>query len=453
MRSLTFLALPLAALACSNYYKISGAECADTCLDDTIGICPASVIVNFGGLSDGLCSDEGFNVPAGSTSQAAGPCGTLTFNKYSKALLASASVLDASLSTLEDLNMETVMEAIRAGPEPPSCSWSTRDFACVPKASCELSYSFGDSLTEVCKPVAPKTCPSPSVIDVNPSVYFSGRWFEIATTERFRTQTEAGLTCISADYYFNPCDKDATVAVVNNGMRADGTHNTAVGRARQAAAGKFEVSFFGPFFGPYWVIHVEASDEHPYAVALVFSCSRSDQTLWILSRTPELPSSGSSYEQLLDIARSKGVAVDTIKMTPTVQTSCSYPDPDTISKRPSSDSDCDFKLTALGCSPAAWCSYQYRWGDILPSQSCRVRPTECEAEKPVLTAAAASEDSKVMATTAEALGPAGLIAVVVGASVFVGGVLGALIFWRRSNRVSVPMYVAARSAPAKHEAV
>ncbi|GLD98246.1 hypothetical protein PINS_up006943 [Pythium insidiosum] len=38
------------------------------------------------------------------------------------------------------------------------------------------------------------------------------------------------------------------------------------------------------------------------------------------------------------------------------------------------DAACKFKMSPFGCNPQALCSYQYRFGDLTPSQSCRVRP-------------------------------------------------------------------------------
>jgi acid phosphatase type 7 len=38
------------------------------------------------------------------------------------------------------------------------------------------------------------------------------------------------------------------------------------------------------------------------------------------------------------------------------------------------DSACDWKLSKFRCEPNALCSYQYKFGDLTPNQSCRVRP-------------------------------------------------------------------------------
>ncbi|KAG5185614.1 hypothetical protein JKP88DRAFT_180171 [Tribonema minus] len=38
-----------------------------------------------------------------------------------------------------------------------------------------------------------------------------------------------------------------------------------------------------------------------------------------------------------------------------------------------SDADCAFDLARLRCTPSERCAYQFRWWDVTPSQSCRLR--------------------------------------------------------------------------------
>ena len=73
---------------CATYRKLSGGECADDCLSSTVGICPLSIVVKTGGLEAGACKDIQYTVADGTTSQKAGPCGTLSFNKWKKAPVA-----------------------------------------------------------------------------------------------------------------------------------------------------------------------------------------------------------------------------------------------------------------------------------------------------------------------------------------------------------------------------
>ena len=70
--------------ACDEFSKVVGDVCADDCLDSMIGICPQALVVKTGGLSPGDCKSQGFTVANGTMAQKAGPCGTLTFNQYTK---------------------------------------------------------------------------------------------------------------------------------------------------------------------------------------------------------------------------------------------------------------------------------------------------------------------------------------------------------------------------------
>ena len=81
----------LAAVApadCASYRKVVDGECADDCLGSSVGICPRSIVVSTGGLEAGACKDIQYTVADGTTSQKAGPCGTLSFNKWKKAPVA-----------------------------------------------------------------------------------------------------------------------------------------------------------------------------------------------------------------------------------------------------------------------------------------------------------------------------------------------------------------------------
>ena len=115
-------------------------------------------------------------------------------------------------------------------------------------------------------------------IDLN---RYSGTWYEIASyPQRF----QKGCTATTATYTVNP---DGTVRVLNecNKNALNGPKVSAEGRVRMVDStkpGQLEVSFFGPFWGDYWVIDLDAD----YQYAVVGQPSR--DYLWILSRTPEL---------------------------------------------------------------------------------------------------------------------------------------------------------------------
>ncbi len=104
----TLFALP-AASACDNYIKVVENVCAEACLGSTVGICPVSIVVDKGGLSKGSCSDSGYTQANGTTSQKAGPCGTLKFNDYVKPSLASG---DPDICSASDTGLTGAQQAV-----------------------------------------------------------------------------------------------------------------------------------------------------------------------------------------------------------------------------------------------------------------------------------------------------------------------------------------------------
>ena len=110
---------------------------------------------------------------------------------------------------------------------------------------------------------------------------YSGTWYEIASyPQRF----QKGCTATTATYTLNP---DGTISVLNecNKGGLDGPKVSAEGRARVVdpmKPGQLEVSFFGPFWGDYWIIDLDAD----YRYAVIGQPSR--DYLWILSRTPTM---------------------------------------------------------------------------------------------------------------------------------------------------------------------
>lgn len=109
--------------------------------------------------------------------------------------------------------------------------------------------------------------------------YF-GRWYEIA---RLPNSFEKNCEGVTADYARRA---DGLISVVNTCRLGapTGERKTAVGRARavDGSNAKLKVSFFGPFWGDYWIIHL-AED---YSLAIVGEPS--GRYLWVLSRTPTL---------------------------------------------------------------------------------------------------------------------------------------------------------------------
>lgn len=110
---------------------------------------------------------------------------------------------------------------------------------------------------------------------------YLGTWYEIA---RLDHGFERGLSRVTATYSRH---EDGGVKVVNRGYDAESERwKEAVGRAYfigEPNVGRLKVSFFGPFYGAYNVIALDAD----YRWSLVVGPSR--DYLWILARSPELP--------------------------------------------------------------------------------------------------------------------------------------------------------------------
>lgn len=122
-----------------------------------------------------------------------------------------------------------------------------------------------------------------TVDDLDLSRYM-GHWYEIA---RFDHRFERGLSEVSATYTMRA---DGTVRVENRGYKHKLPYDickTATGHAKMpdpAQPGKLRVSFFLWFYSDYFVLEL---DNEGYNYALIGSST--DNYLWILSRTPQLP--------------------------------------------------------------------------------------------------------------------------------------------------------------------
>lgn len=110
---------------------------------------------------------------------------------------------------------------------------------------------------------------------------YQGRWYEIA---RLENSFEKNCEGVTADYSRR---EDGLIRVVNTCRvgAPDGKARVADGKARVADPAnnaKLEVSFFGPFWGDYWILDL-AED---YSRSIVGEPS--GRYLWILARTPTL---------------------------------------------------------------------------------------------------------------------------------------------------------------------
>ncbi|WP_288591751.1 lipocalin family protein [uncultured Victivallis sp.] len=132
---------------------------------------------------------------------------------------------------------------------------------------------------------------------------YLGAWYEIA---RLPHRFERGMDRVTAEYTQNP---DGTVKVVNRGFR-DGVEHRAEGIAKfsgKPTVGELEVSFFRPFYGDYRIIQLDP--EYRHAVVT----SSTDDYLWILARTPQLPDD--ELLELVEYARKCGFATDRLEFS------------------------------------------------------------------------------------------------------------------------------------------
>lgn len=110
---------------------------------------------------------------------------------------------------------------------------------------------------------------------------YLGTWYEIA---RFPHPFQEGCTATTATYSLR---EPGDIQVVNRCRKGsiDGPEEVAVGRARVVDTetnARLEVSFFGPFWGDYWII--DLGDDYEYAV--IGHPGR--DYLWVLSRGPTM---------------------------------------------------------------------------------------------------------------------------------------------------------------------
>jgi len=151
--------------------------------------------------------------------------------------------------------------------------------------------------------------PLQTVAHVDLATYL-GTWHEIAS---FPQSFQRGCTATTATYTLRD---DGELTVLNRCRLGspDGEEKVVSGRARvvdRATNAKLEVSFFRPFWAPYWVIDL-APD---YSYAVVGHPSR--DYLWILSRTSKM--ADVTYQTI--VARLRAQGYDTTRLVRTLQAS------------------------------------------------------------------------------------------------------------------------------------
>lgn len=154
---------------------------------------------------------------------------------------------------------------------------------------------------------APATFAAPKTVSSVELNRYLGRWYEIASIPQYFSE---GCLCTQAQYSKR---SDGKIRVLNTCRKGNvrGEITSAEGVARvddTKTNSKLSVSFFGPFWGDYWIIGL-ASD---YSYSVVSNSDAS--SLWILSRTPTM--SPDLYKKTLEIARRNGVNINKVqKMT------------------------------------------------------------------------------------------------------------------------------------------
>ncbi len=124
-------------------------------------------------------------------------------------------------------------------------------------------------------PVGNTAVPQPAkAVEIN---RYLGRWYEMA---RYEAPFQKGCEGVTADYSLRP---DGKIKVINSCRKgaADAPITQANGKARVVAKGngaKLEVSFFGPFYGDYWVL--DRADDYAWSIV----GEPSGRYLWILTR-------------------------------------------------------------------------------------------------------------------------------------------------------------------------
>jgi apolipoprotein D and lipocalin family protein len=133
---------------------------------------------------------------------------------------------------------------------------------------------------------------------------YLGRWYELARYEQGFQKDCEGVT---ADYALRD---DGKISVLNRCRKPDGTIKDAKGKAKvvdTATGAKLKVSFFGPFYGDYWVL--DRAEDYSWAIV----GEPSGRYLWILSRAAS--PGQAELDALIAQARALGYDTAMIRIT------------------------------------------------------------------------------------------------------------------------------------------
>ena len=132
-----------------------------------------------------------------------------------------------------------------------------------------------------CAPISRKGMPELQVVPYVNIERYLGKWYEIA---RYPHGFEENCYGAQAEYFFR---ENQTIGVTNRCWLGgfDGELDEVSGKAwitDKKTNAKLKVSFFWPFSGDYWIIHLDSN----YQYAIVGHPSR--KYLWILNRSPKI---------------------------------------------------------------------------------------------------------------------------------------------------------------------
>lgn len=140
-------------------------------------------------------------------------------------------------------------------------------------------------------------------VDLNRYV---GTWYEIANFPRFFLPQ-----CVADTVSEYTANSDGTVAIKNRCRTRDGGINEAHGIAtplKGSGNARMKVTFVWPFSGDYVVVGLDPN----YRWTVIGSVNR--KSLWILSRTPQLPKP--ELDQALSVASAQGYPMQKLHYTP-----------------------------------------------------------------------------------------------------------------------------------------
>lgn len=148
--------------------------------------------------------------------------------------------------------------------------------------------------------------PPLAVVDEVDLDRYLGTWFEIASYPAWFAKNCTGVT---AEYSLR---EGGGISVVNRCYKGalDGKLKEARGRAKVVdpeTNAKLKVSFFGPFWGNYWILELDPE----YQWVVVGEPKR--KYLWILSRTPSLDQG--TLDEILSRLPEKGYSSDRLQWT------------------------------------------------------------------------------------------------------------------------------------------